>query len=109
MHGGISIGKFFVNEVDRIEQHHQSNLPKTAYTPEEIEAGFKGLASAFGVSGTLFYLQSIPPYYTKKQLEDDLTVSEVYHWLRYLAWHGHTTNKYQKIMEKKNRPKGRKR
>lgn len=105
MHGGLGFGKFFNSEVDRIEQHHQQNLPKTAYTPEEIEAGFNRLASAFGVSGTLFYLQSIPPYYTKAELEA-MQLNQVYHWLRYLAWEGDTKKKYSKIMERKmNKPK----
>lgn len=100
MHGGLGCGKFFINEVDRLEQKHQSNLPKSEYSPEEMEAGFKRLALAFGVSGTLFYLQSIPPYRKKEDIER-MSVYDVYHWLEYLAHDGDTKKKYSEIMNRK--------
>lgn len=76
-----------------------SKLPKTSYTPEEIEAGFERLAKSFGVSGTLFYLEKETKY-TVDELEA-LPVYNIYHRLRYLAWYNFTLNAYNKIHEDK--------
>lgn len=99
MHGGHGVGKFFITEVNHIEEHHRKNLPKTSYTPEEIEAGFEKLARSFGVSGTLFYLEKESKY-TLEELEQ-LSVYKIYHRLRYLAWHNYTVNEYGKVMDRK--------
>lgn len=107
MHGGISIGKFFVSEVDRIEEQHQSRLPKSAYTPEEIEAGFQRMARAFGIPGTVFYLQSIPPYRKSEEIYR-MSTYEVYFWLEYLAHDGDTKKKYGDVMSRKTAVKKRK-
>ena len=99
MYGGLGFGKFFINEIGRIEDSHRKNLPKSSYTPEETEAGFDKLARTFGVSGTLFYLEKETKY-TVEELER-LSVYKVYHRLRYLAWYNHTVSEYQKIMDRK--------
>jgi len=98
---------FFVNEVSRIEQHHRDNLPKSSYTPEEVEAGFQRLAQSFGVSSTLFYLEKETKY-TIDELEQ-LPVHKIYHRLRYLAWYNHVVSEYQKKQDRKISKPGKKR
>lgn len=99
MHGGLGARKFFINEVNRIEEHHRKNLPKSSYTTEEDQAGFPALARSFGVYATLLYLEKETPF-NRKELEQ-MSVYEVYHNLRYLAWYSKTAKKYSKIMEDK--------
>ena len=99
MHGGLGVGKFFINEVSRLEERHRKNLPVSTYTPEEAEAGFPTLARSFGVYATLLYLEKETPF-NRKELEK-MSVYEVHHNLTYLAWYSKTAKKYQKIMEDK--------
>lgn len=100
MHGGLGFGKFFIDEVNRIEEQHRKNLPESHYTPEETEAGFPALAKSFGVYATLLYLEKETPF-TRKELEQ-MTTYEIYHNLRYLAWHARTVKKYGEIMDRKS-------
>ena len=109
MYGGLGCRKFFIDEVGRIERQHREKLPKTSYTPEEVEAGFERLAKSFGVSSTLFYLEKETKYTVDELTE--LTVYKIYHRLQYLAWYNHTLKEYDKIqnrkMEERSKRKGR--
>ena len=104
MCGGLGCGKFFIDEVARIESQHRSKLPKSSYTPEELEAGFERLAKSFGVYGTLLYLEKETKY--KLEEIEQKSVYEIYHRLQYLAWYNHTVSEYQKIQDRKLNAKG---
>lgn len=99
MYGGRGCGKFYFNEVDRIETDHRSKLPKTGgYTPEEVAAGFKGLVDKYGIYGTLLYLEKETPFDRNEITQ--MSVYEVYYNIRYLADYGAVMRKYGEIMKK---------
>ena len=90
MYGGHGCGKFYVNEVGRIESGHQEQLPAGGYTDAEIQAGFKGLVDKYGVYGTILYLEKETPFNRKELVT--WSVYEIYLNIRYLADYGKCTS-----------------
>jgi len=102
MYGGLGCGKFYLNEVDRIEIDHRGKLPKSGgYTDQEIQAGFKGLADKYGHYATLLYLEKETPFNRNQIIE--MSVYEVYHNIRYIADYNAVTKKYFDIMNPNRR------
>lgn len=99
MYGGRGPGKFYCMEVRRIEDNASADLPKSGYTPEQIEAGFDKLAKAFGFYSTLLFMESSTPYKRDELLK--WTVNEFKFNLKYLAWKSHMDNKLAEIMKRK--------
>lgn len=98
MYGGLGYWKFYITEVDRIELEHQSRLPEGKYTNEEIQAGFKRVADAFGISLTLDNLVE-----KTRVKEDELltwSVKRLYYTVERFAWSADAQKKYSKIMTK---------
>lgn len=99
MSGGRGHSKFYLTEVNRIEERHAKQLPPGGYTPQQIEAGYKALADTFGFYHTLQYMEEITPFTRKDIL--DWSVAEFKYQLRYSAWKSHTDKKYHDIINPK--------
>lgn len=101
MSGGRGNRKFYVTEIDRIEQSWAVKAPKSKLTAEEIEAGYERLAKSFGFYRTLLFMEKKTPFNRKELLK--WSVSEFKYNLLFLSWENHTEAEYNKILEKKKR------
>lgn len=99
MRGGHGSGKFFINEVGRIEHEHQSRLPQTQYTENEIKAGYKGLVEKYGFYGTLLYMESKTPY--KREEIITWEVSKFHYNVRYYADVAKVERNHEEIIKSK--------
>ena len=103
MFGGPGNRKFYVSEIDRIEKSFSDKSPKTALTPEEIEAGYQKLAGSFGFYRTLLFMEKKTPYKRDELLK--WSVQQFKHNLLFLSWESFTDQRYQDILEKKHKKK----
>jgi len=103
MHGGHGHWAFYITEVDRIEQRHQSNLPEGSLSSAEAQAGFGVLVDVFGFSLTLVYLEE------KTGLTEEeimaWTVAKLHHRIELYAWQANAQKKYNDIQTKKMKKK----
>ena len=99
MWGGHGHRKFYLAEVSRIDQRHQSQIVKSEYTNDEIQAGFDRLGQKFGFYGTLLYLEKETPFNRKELLK--WSVAEFNYNLVYLSHYNNTIKKYQEILDLK--------
>lgn len=103
MYGGHGHRKFYVTEVNRVEEQHQAKLPDSKLSMAELQAGFKELADDFGSYSTLLYLEKETGY--KRSELENWTVYAFNFNLQYLARQAACQKKYSEIM---NRPKKKK-
>ena len=101
MSGGTWHRKFYIGEVDRIEQSFASRSPKTTLTDQEIEAGYDRLAKSFGFYRTLLFMEKKTPYKRDELLK--WTVQQFKHNLLFLSWESYTDQKYSEILERKHK------
>lgn len=98
MYGGHGHRKFYLGEIDRIESEHQSLLPESKYTVQEIQAGFDKLAKDFGAYTTLVFMEEKTGTCAKELLTWPLV--EYNYRIRYYAWQAHVQKKYSDIVNK---------
>ena len=90
-------------ETDTIDNEISSQIPKSNYTTEQIQAGYENLAKSYGFFHTLLYMEAKTPYKRHELIK--WTVNEFYHNFVYLARAAKVEMNYHEIMEKKNSTK----
>ncbi len=100
MRGGRGYRKFYLAEVSRIDQWHQSQIAPSNYTNEEVLAGFDRLSEKFGFYSTLLYMEKETPYRRDELLK--WSVSEFNYNLVFLSWNNYTVKKYHEVLNSKN-------
>ena len=103
MRGGRGSGKFYVTEIDRIEESWSKRYPKSKLTDEEIEAGYDRLARTFGFYRTLLFMEKATPFNRQELLKWSVEDFKYNHL--YLSWESHTAEKHSKILSDKVKKK----
>ena len=101
MRGGHGHRQFFLRVTDRIEAEFKRELPPSQYSPEEIQAGFDKLSSAYGFYGTLLFLEKETPY-NRDELER-WSVKRFKANVLYLARWAYARNEKDKLLEAKRK------
>src|SRR5688500_17544110 len=99
MYGGLGHWKFYINEVNRIEARHSSNLPESTLSAKEIQAGFGRLYDTYP-----FMLPIINMEEKTGLTEEELltwSIRKYYYRMEIYAWMAHVNKKYTDLMSPK--------
>ena len=103
MFGGRGCGKFYITEVNRIEDKWAKEYPKTQLTSEELEAGYGRLSKTFGFYRTLLFMEKATPFNRNELLKWSVLDFKYNHL--YLSWESYTGEKLNKILSDKAKKK----